>query len=152
MFKGVDFFPHGTTFPIMQMRRYFVTVSLVAALGAIALLATQGLNFGIDFKGGSLFEIQTKSGNVDVTELRDTLGGLGLGEVQIQELDTPTEALIRVETQQGGETACPAPCGGPAGRAGLPGLSLLEAVVILLSQVALTFSDPAPGKNRNIIL
>jgi preprotein translocase SecF subunit len=105
MFKGVDFFPHGTTFPIMQMRRYFVTVSLVAALGAIALLATQGLNFGIDFKGGSLFEIQTKSGNVDVAELRDTLGGLGLGEVQIQELDTPTDALIRVETQQGGETA-----------------------------------------------
>jgi len=105
MFKGVDFFPHGTKFPIMQMRGYFVTASAIAALAAIVLLATQGLNFGIDFKGGSLFEIQTKTGTVDVADLRAKLGDLGLGEVQIQELDLPTDALIRIEEQQGGETA-----------------------------------------------
>jgi len=72
---------------------------------AIALLSTKGLNFGIDFKGGSLFEIQTKSGNVDIAELRSRLGELDLGEVQIQGLDEPTDALIRVEQQDGGEEA-----------------------------------------------
>lgn len=105
MFKGVDFFPHGTKFPILQMRAYFVGISLVAALASIALLAMQGLNFGIDFKGGSLFEIQSKAGSVDVADLRGKLGELGLGEIQIQELDEPTDALIRIEQQQGGETA-----------------------------------------------
>ncbi len=105
MFKGVDFFPHGTKFPVMDWRRTCVSISLIATLLAIALLSTKGLNFGIDFKGGSLFEIQTKSGDVDIAELRSRVNGLGLGEVQIQGLDKPTDALIRVEQQEGGETA-----------------------------------------------
>jgi preprotein translocase SecF subunit len=105
MFKGVDFFPHGTKIPVMEWRRFCVGISLIAAMLAIALLSTRGLNFGIDFKGGSLFEIQTKSGNVDIADLRSRLGGLGLGEVQIQGLDDPRDALIRVEQQEGGEDA-----------------------------------------------
>lgn len=105
MFKGVDFFPHGTKFQIMPMRRYFVGISLVAVIASIVLLFTNGLNFGIDFKGGSLFEVQSQAGNIDVAELRSKLGALELGEVQIQELDAPTDALIRLEEQPGGETA-----------------------------------------------
>jgi len=105
MFKGVDFFPHGTKIPVMDWRRYCVGISLVAAVIAVALLSTKGLNFGIDFKGGSLFEIQTKTGDVDIADLRARVSGLGLGEVQIQGLDAPTDALIRVEQQEGGETA-----------------------------------------------
>ena len=105
MFKGVDFFPHGTKIPVMEWRRFCVGLSMIATVLAIALLSTKGLNFGIDFKGGSLFEIQTKSGNVDIAELRSRLGELDLGEVQIQGLDEPTDALIRVEQQDGGEEA-----------------------------------------------
>lgn len=105
MFKGVDFFPHGTKVPIMQWRRVCIAISAVAATIAIALIFTKGLNFGIDFKGGSLFEIQSKSGPVDIADLRAKLGALDLGDVQIQSLDQRTDALIRVEQQQGGETA-----------------------------------------------
>ena len=105
MFKGVDFFPHGTKVPVMQMRRYFITVSIIAAALAVVLIFTKGLNFGIDFKGGSLFEIQSQAGPVDIGDLRSKLGALDLGDVQIQGLDEPTDALIRVEQQQGGETA-----------------------------------------------
>jgi len=105
MFKGVDFFPHGTKIPVMEWRRFCVGISLIAAIIAVALLSTKGLNFGIDFKGGSLFEIQTKSGAVDIPDLRSRVGSLDLGEVQIQGLDEPTDALIRVEEQEGGETA-----------------------------------------------
>jgi len=105
MFKGVDFFPHGTKIPVMEWRRFCVGISLIAAIIAVALLSTKGLNFGIDFKGGSLFEIQTKSGVVDIPDLRSRVGSLGLGEVQIQGLDEPTDALIRVEEQEGGEAA-----------------------------------------------
>lgn len=105
MFKGVDFWPHHKTFPIMGMRRSFVMVSIAVFLASVALLATKGLNFGIDFKGGSLFEIQAKAspdgkpGVVDIGDLRAKLGGLGLGDVQIQELDQPSDALIRIEQQ-----------------------------------------------------
>lgn len=100
MFKGVDFWPHDKVFPIMKVRRSFVIASIVAFTLAVALLATRGLNFGIDFKGGSLFEIQSKSGAVDIGELRNKLNGLGLGSVQIQQLDEPTDALIRFEEQK----------------------------------------------------
>ena len=104
-FKGVDFFPHGTKLPVMELRRYCITISWLAALAALALLFTKGLHFGIDFNGGSLLEIQSKSGDLDVSALRDKLNALGLGDVQIQGLGKPTEALVRVGEQAGGETA-----------------------------------------------
>ncbi|HRY07559.1 MAG TPA: protein translocase subunit SecF [Hyphomicrobiaceae bacterium] len=100
MFKGVDFWPHGTQLPIMELRRICIAISWVAAALAIAMLFARGLNFGIDFKGGSLFEVRQTSGTVDVGKVRETLGKLGLGEVQIQSLDQPGEILIRVETQK----------------------------------------------------
>lgn len=102
LFKGVDFWPHGSRLPIMELRRYAIAASWVAALAALAVLAMKGLNFGIDFKGGSLFEIQSKSGDVNIASLRDRLSQLGLGDVQIQGLDEPTDALIRIEQQRAG--------------------------------------------------
>jgi len=105
LFKGVDFFPHGTKIAIMEMRRVCIAISVVAATIALLLLSTWGLNFGIDFKGGSLIEIQSKAGAVDIGDLRDRLGRLGLGSPQIQGLDKPNEALVRIEQQPGGEKA-----------------------------------------------
>ena len=103
MFKGVDFFPHGTKLPVMEMRNFCIAISWGAAMVAIALLFFKGLHFGIDFKGGSLFEVQSKSEQIDIPELRSRLGKLGLGEIQIQGLDKKNEAMIRVQSQPGGE-------------------------------------------------
>ncbi len=105
MFKGVDFWPHKKVFPIMAVRRSFVLASIVMFVASVAILSVRGLDFGIDFKGGSLFEIQAKQadgslGTVDIASLREKLGGLGLGDVQIQELDQPSDALIRIEQQR----------------------------------------------------
>lgn len=105
MFKGVDFWPHKTIFEIMKVRKGFVLASMLALAVAIGLLATKGLNFGIDFKGGSLFEIQSKAEKVDIAGLRERVGGLGLGDVQIQSFGAENEAMIRVEQQPGGEKA-----------------------------------------------
>ena len=106
LFKGVDFWPHDKILPIMDVRRYFIIASAIAFALAIGLLATNGLNFGIDFKGGSLFEVRSKTGAIDVASLREKLNALKLGDVQIQGLDKPEEALIRVEqVKEGGEKA-----------------------------------------------
>ncbi|MFV2091944.1 MAG: protein translocase subunit SecF, partial [Hyphomicrobiales bacterium] len=67
-------------------------------------MAIFGLNYGIDFRGGTLIEVKNKSGPADIGELRSKLGNLGLGEVQIQEFGSPDEVMIRVEQQAGGDS------------------------------------------------
>lgn len=104
-FKGFDFFPHGTQLPFMRYRDVCFFASIAAIVLSVALLATRGLNYGVDFKGGSLIEVQAKSGPADLASLRDLLGGLGLGDVQIQSFGAPSDVLIRVEQQPGGEVA-----------------------------------------------
>jgi preprotein translocase subunit SecF/SecD/SecF fusion protein len=70
---------------------------------SIALFMARGLNYGVDFKGGSMLEVQSVSGPADIGALRERLGKLGLGAVQIQSFGTPSDVLIRIEQQPGGE-------------------------------------------------
>jgi preprotein translocase subunit SecF len=72
---------------------------------AISLYFFHGLNFGIDFKGGTLIEVQTKAGNADLAKMRATLSSLGLGEVQLQQFGAPNDVLIRIAEQPGGDAA-----------------------------------------------
>jgi preprotein translocase subunit SecF len=72
---------------------------------ALVLYFSHGLNFGIDFKGGTLIEVQAKSGTLDMAQMRGKLEGLGLGEIQIQEFGDRGEVLIRVAQQPGGDAA-----------------------------------------------
>jgi preprotein translocase subunit SecF len=104
-FKGFDFFPHGTHLPFMRFRDvcFWTSVAMIAL--CFVLFAVRGFNFGVDFKGGSLIEVQSKSGPADLGAIRDKLSALGLGDVQIQSFGAPSDVLIRVEQQPGGEAA-----------------------------------------------
>ena len=102
MFKGVDFFPHGTRWPIISWRYIFVGLSWALAIASALMLWQRGLNYGVDFKGGTLFEVQVNTGSLDVGPLRDRLNKLGLGDVQVQAAGNKgTEALIRIGQQEG---------------------------------------------------
>ncbi|HEY8195220.1 MAG TPA: protein translocase subunit SecF [Hyphomicrobium sp.] len=105
VFKGADIFPHDLRLPFMKFKGPALGLSIVAMLVSIALCATFGLNYGVDFKGGSLIELKTKSGNADISALRARLNALGLGNVQIQQFGSPDDVLVRLEEQPGGETA-----------------------------------------------
>src|SRR5262245_27322175 len=89
----------------MRFRRISFPVSAVLSIVAIFLYFNHGLNFGIDFIGGTLMEVQAKSGNADLAKMRTTLGGLSLGDVQLQQFGTPADVLIRIPQQPGGEGA-----------------------------------------------
>src|ERR1700693_5822517 len=89
----------------MRFRRISFPISALMSILAISLYFFHGLNFGIDFKGGMLIEIQTKSGPADLATMRSALGGLGLGEVQLQQFGAPNDVLIRIAEQAGGEVA-----------------------------------------------
>ena len=97
--------PAVTKIPFMWLRRVTFSLSALAAIGALALFVTVNMNYGIDFKGGSLIEIKARQGAADVADIRDRLGNLNLGDVQVQEFGDPSEVLIRVEAQGGGENA-----------------------------------------------
>jgi preprotein translocase subunit SecF len=97
--------PDDTKFDFMRFRRISFPISAVLSIVAILLFFFHGLNFGIDFVGGTLIEVQSKTGPADIAKMRATLGGLGLGEVQLQEFGAPTDVLIRVAQQPGGEQA-----------------------------------------------
>lgn len=83
---------------------FFVTGAIiVATFGSIAV---RGFNFGIDFAGGLLIEVQTTDGPARIGAMRDTLGNLGLGEVSLQEFgDSGRDVMIRVQRQEGDEKA-----------------------------------------------
>lgn len=97
--------PDDTKFDFTRFRRISFPISAVLSIMAIVLFFTHGLNFGIDFKGGTLLEIQTKSGPADISAMRSTLGNLGLGDVQLQQFGGPSDVLIRVAEQPGGDIA-----------------------------------------------
>jgi len=95
--------PPDTKFDFIRFRRISFPISAVLTIAAITLYFTHGLNFGIDFRGGTLIEVQSKSGPADISGMRTTLGTLNLTEFQLQQFGSPTEVLIRIAQQPGGE-------------------------------------------------
>jgi preprotein translocase SecF subunit len=72
---------------------------------SISFLFIKGLNFGIDFRGGTLIEIQKINGDADVSNIRELMKNIDIGDVQIQEFGSSSDVLIRVEQQNGGDSA-----------------------------------------------
>jgi preprotein translocase subunit SecF len=88
----------------MGRRKYAFCVSLLLVALSIGLFFVNGLNYGIDFRGGILIEVRTGQA-ADMAVMRRSLSGLGLGEVSLQEFGQPNDVLIRVQRQEGGEKA-----------------------------------------------
>ena len=101
--KGIRFIPSDTHIGFIRFRMISFVVSGLLMLASIGLFFSVGLNYGIDFKGGTLIEVRNKSGPVDISDMRVRLSAIGVGEVQIQEFGAPSDVLIRVEQQKGGE-------------------------------------------------
>ncbi|HKY87151.1 MAG TPA: protein translocase subunit SecF, partial [Pseudorhodoplanes sp.] len=89
----------------MRFRRISFPLSAALSIVAMLLFFFNGLNFGVDFVGGTLIEVQSKTGPADLARMRSTMSTLGLGDVQLQQFGAPTDVLIRIPQQPGGEGA-----------------------------------------------
>jgi SecD/SecF fusion protein len=89
----------------MALRNPVFVLMASLSLASLVLLASLGLNMGADFKGGSLLELRSKAGAADVADLRARLDGLNLAEVQIQELGSVRDILLRIPSQEAGDNA-----------------------------------------------
>jgi preprotein translocase SecF subunit len=97
--------PDNTKFPFMKWAKIRTPISLALIALSFFLLFTVGLNVGIDFKGGTVIEVQSAAPEADIAGIREKIGSLGLGDVQIQGIGEPNQALIRIAAQPGGEEA-----------------------------------------------
>jgi preprotein translocase subunit SecF len=97
--------PDDTKIPFMHLRSVSFPLSALLAIASVVLFFTVGLNFGIDFRGGTLIEVQSRSGPANLASMRSTLNRLDVGAVQLQQFGPPTDVLVRVEQQPGGDAA-----------------------------------------------
>jgi len=91
--------------PFYKLHRLGFVLSILLTIASCALLATRGLNYGIDFKGGIVMEVKSATGPVDLEAMRGTLDSLKLGEVALQTFGAPDDVLIRLPRQAGGDDA-----------------------------------------------
>ncbi len=102
--RGFRLIPPKTNIQFVPRRQMMFIFSAVLVILSVALFAARGLNYGIDFVGGIVIEVRTE-GPADLSGMRDNLSGLGVGEIGLQEFGAPTDVLIRLQRQEGGEQA-----------------------------------------------
>ncbi|MCB2053542.1 MAG: protein translocase subunit SecF [Geminicoccaceae bacterium] len=96
--------PDDTHVDFMRYRLVCLPASLAAILLSLLLVFWPGLNYGIDFEGGLLMEVETPA-TPDLGEMRDRLGALDRGGVALQEFGAPNDILIRLQLKEEGEAA-----------------------------------------------
>ncbi len=87
----------------LKFKFFALIFSLSLLIVTFISLAINGLNLGIDFKGGILVEFRSKDNKiVDISKFRNDAKSLNLGEVSVQEFGKETDVLLRVQKQDGG--------------------------------------------------
>ena len=89
--------------PFMSYGKLTTAISLITFILAVFFLVTKGLNFSVEFTGGTVMQVQYQQG-ADVNKIRSDLNTLKLGEVQVQAMGTTRDIMIRLPNK-GSENA-----------------------------------------------
>jgi len=77
--------------------KIFNLISLTLVIISILLLFFKGLNFGVDFKGGTLIELRANDKNINVTSLRESFAKMNLGDFNVKKFGNENDFLIKIE-------------------------------------------------------
>tara|TARA_B100000963_G_scaffold279752_1_gene248218 strand:+ start:1769 stop:2650 length:882 start_codon:yes stop_codon:yes gene_type:complete len=75
----------------------FNILSLLLVISSLLFLTIKGLNFGIDFKGGTLIELRSSDDKINVSTLRSNLKQMNLGDISVKKFGNETDFLIKFE-------------------------------------------------------
>jgi preprotein translocase subunit SecF len=100
----MEFFKIKRDIPFMSYGRLTTTISLVTFILAVFFLATRGLNFSVEFTGGTVMEVQFKQ-TANLNDVRSRVDQLKLGDSSIQNLGTSHDVMIRLPNLHGKSSA-----------------------------------------------
>ena len=95
----MQIFKKVPTFDFMNKRNLALMFSLVLIISSIASLATKGLNFGLDFTGGSLIEVAYPQ-SADLTQIRQRLTNAGFADAVVQNFGSSKDVLVRMAPRE----------------------------------------------------
>ena len=75
-------------------------ISLLFVLLSLILIVLKGLNFGIDFKGGTLIELRVESNNIKISDIRSSFSGMYLGDLNVKEFGKKGDYLVKFEKKE----------------------------------------------------
>ncbi|MCC8235980.1 protein translocase subunit SecF [Pinisolibacter aquiterrae] len=101
----IKLIPEDTKIPFMGARLITFPISMVLVTLSILAVAVFGLNYGIDFAGGTVIEVRAHQTPADLHKIRTDLSALNIGEVQVQGFGQAEDVLIRLAQQEGDELA-----------------------------------------------
>ena len=100
----MEFFKYTRTFNFMSKSKLAMFLSVALVLASLALLATKGLNYGVDFAGGTIVQVKYKN-NAPIDEMREKLKTNAIfNNASITEFGSPDEVVIRMKTTTGNVT------------------------------------------------
>ena len=76
---------------------HFNLLSSILIVVSLLLLIFKGLNFGIDFKGGTLIELRASDSKINVSSLRDRFNQMDLGDVSVKKFGNDTDFLVNLK-------------------------------------------------------
>ena len=91
----MEFFRIHRDIPFMRHALVLNVISAVMFLAAVFFIVTRGLHFSIEFTGGTVVEVAYAQ-SADINKVRETVEGMGFGEVQVQNFGTSRDVLIRL--------------------------------------------------------
>ena len=91
----MEFFRIKRDIPFMSYGKLTTAISLITFVLAVFFLVTKGLNYSVEFTGGTVMQVQYQQG-ADVNKIRTDLHQLNIGEIQVQAMGTTRDIMIRL--------------------------------------------------------